>query len=88
MHSNFQPLQNPPTMAPLDYHKIKDFLKQQVLNPDSEVEICATLQALSWRITKVPAPIRRQNMHSFQHYDLLEIKQADSPMSIIKLYLS
>ena len=27
-------------------------------------------------------------MHSFQHYDLLEIKQADSPMSIIKLYLS
>lgn len=61
-------------MAPLDYNKIKDFLRKSARNPHHESEICATLQALSWRITKVSAAIRRQNLHSYQHFDLLELK--------------
>lgn len=60
-------------MAPLDYNKIKDFLRRSVSDPAQEVEACATLQGLSWRITKVKRTIRRQNLHSYQHYDILEL---------------
>jgi len=65
-------------MAPLDFNKIKDFLKKSAKNPHHEAEVCTTLQALSWRITKVKSQIRRQNLHLYQHFDLLEIKSADS----------
>ena len=67
-------LQNPPIMAPLDYNKIRDFLRKSCRNPHHEVEVCATLQALSWRITRVQPSIRRQNLHSYHHYDILELK--------------
>ena len=43
LHPNFQPLQNPPMMAPLDYNKIKDFLRKSARNPHHEAEVCATL---------------------------------------------
>jgi len=69
-------------MAPLDYMKIKDFLRKSARNPHHEAEVCATLQALSWRITKVSATIRRQNLHSYQHFDLLELKKPDQSSSI------
>ena len=65
-------------MAPVDYNKIKDFLKKSAKNPHHEVEICATLQALSWRITKVSSQIRRQNLHSYHHFDILELKKQES----------
>jgi hypothetical protein len=60
-------------MAPLDYNKIIDFLRKSMKIPEEEAEVCATLQSLSWRITKVQKSIRRQNLHSYQHYDILEI---------------
>jgi hypothetical protein len=60
-------------MAPLDYNKIIDFLRKSMKNPEEEAEVCATLQSLSWRITKLQRSIRRQNLHSYQHYDILEI---------------
>jgi len=76
LHPNFQPpVKNPPTMAPLDYVKIKDFLRKSARNPHHEVEVCATLQSLAWRITKVPATIRRQNLHSYKHFDIMELKK-------------
>jgi len=65
-------------MAPLDFAKIKDFLRKSARNPHHEVEVCATLQALSWRVTKVSPQIRRQNLHSYQHFDLLEMKKNES----------
>ena len=73
---------NPPIMAPLDYNKIKDFLRRSVSDPALEVEACATLQGLSWRITKVKRTIRRQNLHSYQHYDILELTPKGSKDTI------
>ena len=35
-------------LAPLDYEKIKSFL----VNSNEEIKVCATLQALRWRLTK------------------------------------
>mgnify|MGYP000941287617 CR=1 FL=1 len=69
-------------MAPLDFNKIKEFLRKSARNPHHEMEVCTTLQALSWRITKVSAAIRRQNLHSYQHFDILEVKIADQPNSV------
>jgi len=36
-------------LAPLDYMKLKRFLKSS----NNEVELCATLQALRWRLSRV-----------------------------------
>ena len=72
--SSQRQLRNPPIMAPLDYNKIREFLRKSCRNPHHEVEVCATLQALSWRITRVKPSIRRQNLHSYQYYDILELK--------------
>lgn len=76
--------QNTLIMAPLDYNKIRDFLRKSARNHHHELEVCTTLQALSWRITKVSSVIRRQNLHSYQHYDILEIKLADQPNSVFQ----
>ena len=35
-------------LAPLDYERIKGFLA----NSNEEIKVCATLQALRWRLTK------------------------------------
>lgn len=69
-------------MAPLDFNKIKEFLRKNARNASMELEVCTTLQALSWRITKVSSKIRRQNLHSYQHYDILEVKLAENPNSV------
>ena len=46
-------------LAPLDYEKIKSFLvnsnekiKSLLVNSNEEIKVCATLQALRWRLTK------------------------------------
>ena len=75
-------------MAPIDYNKIKEFLRKSARNHHLETEVCATLQALSWRITKVNSKIRRQNLHSYYHFDVLEVKRADSLTSVFHLLLS
>lgn len=69
-------------MAPLDFNKIKEFLRKNARNSAFELEVCTTLQALSWRITKVSRQIRRQNLHSYQHYDILEVNLANNPNSV------
>lgn len=69
-------------MAPLDFNKIKEFLRKNARNLALELEVCTTLQALSWRITKVSRQIRRQNLHSYQHYDILEVNLANNPNSV------
>ena len=78
----------PLIMAPLDLNKVKDFLRKSARNPHLELEVCTTLQALSWRITKVSSAIRRQNLHSYSHFDILELKLADQPASVFHQLLS
>jgi hypothetical protein len=60
-------------IAPLDFEKIKQFL----VVFDEEIKVCATLQALRWRLTKTK---RKQAVKlvifSYQHYDLLECSPA------------
>ena len=62
------------TLVPLDFQKLKAFFKQETPN---ETHICATLQALRWRVTRVGPSMRRQILMSYIHFDLLEI--AGSP---------
>ena len=57
------------SLVPLDFVKLKSFFKNQIQN---EIQICATLQALRWRLTRVGAAMRKQIMLSYIHYDLLE----------------
>lgn len=69
-----QEIPSEPAIVPqLDHGKIKEYLSQNILDPSKEVEVCATLQALSWRITKVRKSIRKVNLHFFQMYDVLEL---------------
>ena len=72
-------------MAPLDYNRIKEFLR--VSAHSKEIEVCTTLQAMSWRITKVPQSIRKQNVHSYQHFDILEMKLVNNPSSIFNMLI-
>ena len=60
---------------PLDFIKLKQFLVAQDSN---ETHICATLQALRWRLTRVSASMRRQILTSFVHFDLLEVESSIS----------
>jgi hypothetical protein len=56
------------SLAPLDYDKIKKFL----LESDDELKICATLQALRWRISKTRNYSQRAEvLHTYWHYDIL-----------------
>jgi hypothetical protein len=71
-------------MAPLDFGRVKEFLLKNARNPSLELEICSTLQAMSWRITKVSSKIRRQNLHSYQHYDIIDVKAAQNPNSVFQ----
>jgi hypothetical protein len=64
----------PPVMAPLDYKRVKDFLRAALKDESQEIEVCATLQALGWRVTRVKRGIRKQNLHSYGLYDILELK--------------
>ena len=61
-------------LAPIDFKKIKEFLAGDA---SEEIKVCATLQALRWRLTKT----RRKQLvkvviHSYALYDLLDAKQA------------
>lgn len=67
-------------MSALDFSKIKDFL----MTSDETVKICATLQALRWRMTKtIKKKILKQVVYTYMHYDLLdcEEKQANNRSS-------
>ena len=61
-------------LAPLDYEKIKSFL----VNSTEEIKVCATLQALRWRLTKTKRKqLVKFVIHAYQHFDLLGF-QTDS----------
>lgn len=42
-------------LAPLDFAKLKNFLKTN----NDHIKLCATLQALRWRISRVGIAMRR-----------------------------
>ena len=60
-------------LAPLDFNKIKKFLVEST----EEIRVCASLQALRWRLTKTK---RKQLVKlvilTYAHYDLLDCKKA------------
>lgn len=58
-------------LPPLDFDKLKHFF----LNSTDEVTICATLQALRWRVTRVSVATKRQTLHTFSFYDILDCSQ-------------
>jgi hypothetical protein len=73
-------------LAPLNYLKIKQYLVES----NEEIRVCATLQALRWRLTKTKRKqLVKLVIHAYQHYDLLDCKKAaraaveDDPASIL-----
>lgn len=69
------------SLAPLDYDKIKKFM----LESDDELRICATLQALRWRISKTRNYSQRAEvLHTYWHYDILGILE-EGPDLLINL---
>jgi hypothetical protein len=55
----------------LDFIRVKDFISEEG-DEDHEIKVCATLQALRWRITKVKRKYQiKQSIHAYMHYDLL-----------------
>ena len=55
-------------LAPLNFVNIKHFLA----NSAEEIKVCATLQALRWRLTKTKRKqLVKFVIHSYQNYDLL-----------------
>ncbi len=60
--------------ASLNFAQIKYFL----MNSDEEIKICATLQALRWRITKAKKKLQiKQVIYAYMHYDLLGCSAAE-----------
>ena len=59
------------SLVPLDFAKLKSFFLQKSA---TEVQVCATLQALRWRLTRVKSSMRREVLMSFAYYDLLDCK--------------
>ena len=60
-------------MSALDFQKIKDFLTANLTEFNHEAEVCATLQALSWRINRTKGSIRRYNLQLYSHFDLIDL---------------
>ncbi len=55
-------------LAPLNFQKIKHFL----MNSNEELKICATLQALRWRLTKAKRKsLVKQVIYLYMNYDML-----------------
>ena len=68
-----QLLQMQDELAPLDYGKIKQYL----LESNEEIRVCATLQALRWRLTKTKRKqLVKLVIHAYQNYDLMDCKKA------------
>ena len=34
--------------------------------------VCTTLQALRWRVTRVQSQVKRQTLHAYAHFDILD----------------
>ena len=60
-------------LAPLDYPKVKKFC----IESTEEIKVCATLQALRWRLTKTKRKqLVKLVIHAYAQYDLLDCKRA------------
>ena len=60
-------------LAPLDYSRIKKFLTEST----EEIKVCATLQALRWRLTKTKRKqLVKLVIHAYAQYDLMDCKRA------------
>ena len=60
-------------LAPLEYDKIKKYL----IESTEEIRVCATLQALRWRLTKTKRKqLVKLVIYTYQNYDLLDCKKA------------
>lgn len=60
-------------LAPLDYGRIKTFLVDSV----EDIKVCATLQALRWRLNKTKRKqLVKLVIHAYQNFDLLDCKKA------------
>jgi hypothetical protein len=80
-------MQNQQPLAPLDYESVKSFL----LESNETVQVCATLQAFRWRLTKTRRKrTLKQVIYTYMHYDLLDCNDkltAKSPSKIIEKLL-
>ena len=66
-------------MAPLEYDKIKRYL----IESTEEIRVCATLQALRWRLTKTKRKqLVKLVIYAYQNYDLLDCKKAAANAAI------
>jgi hypothetical protein len=64
-------------LAPLNFGKIKHFL----MTSGEELRVCATLQALRWRLTKAKRKsLVKQVIHLYMHHDLLGCLPADKTL--------
>lgn len=60
-------------LAPLDYGSIKKFLIDSV----EDIKVCATLQALRWRLNKTKRKqLVKLVIHAYQNFDLLDCRKA------------
>jgi hypothetical protein len=75
-------------LAPLNFAKIKHFLMtsnaqrgRELLDHKQELKICATLQALRWRLTKAKRKtLVKQVIHLYMNHDLLGCLPQDKTM--------
>jgi len=68
--------------APIDFNNVKSFL----MSSQEDIKICATLQALRWRITKTKRKVfTKQMILTYMHFDLLGCSQNSSPKVLDKL---
>ena len=57
----------------MEYDKIKKYL----IESTEEIRVCATLQALRWRLTKTKRKqLVKLVIYAYQNYDLLDCKKA------------
>ena len=54
------------------------------MNSQEEISVCATLQALRWRVTRVTTHLKRQTLHAFSHFDILDCVELSGDIQLDK----
>ena len=71
----------PISVVALDYEKVKSFLMECT----DETQICVTLEALWWRVTKTVGKAGKgEVLHTYSHFDILGT-ESSSPDIIFHL---
>ena len=72
-----QPQPDQQALVPLNFEKVKAFLLQS----DEEIKVCATLQALRWRLTRTKRKqLVKFAIYSYQSHDLLGCNPNSQPI--------